>query len=61
LARIPKIGDVLAKNLKEQVGDSPRQRTAEAEARLTGVQIEMKIEKEKDAKSQSGQRKLMDF
>ena len=62
LARIPKIGDVLAKSLKEQVGDSPRQkRTSEAEAKPAVVQTETTIEKEKDAKSQSGQRKLMDF
>jgi len=60
LARIPKIGDVLAKSLKEQVGDSPRQkRTAEAEAKPEVAQTETKIEKEN--KSQSGQRKLMDF
>jgi helicase len=60
LARIPKIGDVLAKSLKEQVGDSSRQkRTSEAEAKSVEVQTETKIEK--DAKTQSGQRKLMDF
>jgi helicase len=59
LARIPKIGDILAKSLKEQVGDSRRPRMAEGERKPPAPQA--KAEQEKEAKSQAGQRKLMDF
>ncbi len=60
LARIPKIGDLLAKSLKEQVGDSriPKKATG-AETMPLAPQAD--VIPGKEAKSQSGQRKLMDF
>ncbi len=58
LARIPKIGDILATSLKEQVGDSRRPKK-EKDGPPPTPQVNAPTEKEK--RSQSGQRKLMDF
>jgi hypothetical protein len=59
LARIPKIGDILALNLKQQVGDVRQRKRPESEGTAEATKIEARVEKE--PKSQAGQRKLIDF
>ena len=54
-----KIGDILAKSLKEQVWDASRRMKPEGKAKPEVSQTETMVEKE--PKSQSGQRKLIDF
>jgi DNA polymerase/3'-5' exonuclease PolX len=59
LARIPKIGDAMAKSLKEQVttGKLSRKTEKPAEQAIQEVKQELKKEEPKDGK----QRSLLDF